>query len=274
MNNLRLGYTETTLLFFYYLDKNNITNHKNLEMYEMLIQYMCSTSGFYDKQINGSYFNFNSTEVKNSKTYNEYFNNLLNYLKDNNNFYLELCFQNIDDSLLSYKEDFLQYINYYHKQPKIHVYNFIENKNILIINNLGSLIKQQFECGNLKKIYPNFPDNIKSIQYFENGYTYFNNGPDNTIFETSKKLCNEINNFEFDGAIISAGAYSWLIADFILNNMKKDVFVTGMELNLNFGIANKHAKKVFGDKINEYFIEVPDKMKPEGYLKIEDGAYW
>jgi hypothetical protein len=87
----------------------------------------------------------------------------------------------IDDNLLALKEEFLQYINFYNKQPKYSLFTFMENKNILIINNLGSIMKQQIENGNVKKIHIDFPDNVKSINYFENGYTFFNNGPDNNI---------------------------------------------------------------------------------------------
>lgn len=274
MNNLRLGFTESTLLFFFYLDSLDIDNTMYIDKQNELCNWLYSTSGFYDKHIKGSYFDFDPIQIKKSQTYNEYFNKLLNILKNNNNFHLELCFHNIHDSLLIYKENFLNYIHYYDKQSKPDFYIFLNNKNILIINNLGSLMKKQYDSGNMKKINTNFPDQVKSIQYFENGYTFFNNGPNQNILEATKILCNKINNFIFDAAVISAGAYSCLIADYIVTHLKKDVFVCGGSLPLYFGISTLRVKKFHKDQINEYFIVVPSELKPEGYLKIEDGAYW
>jgi hypothetical protein len=274
MNNLRLGFTESTLLFYYYLNKNNISNNIIVNSQKNLINWLFTTSGFYDKKINGeNYGDFESFNVKEkSLVYHEYFDKLLILFKKNN-FHLEPCFHNIDSSLKVYKEEFLNFINFSFKQPKIDIFTFMQNKHILVINNLGSLMKQQFENGNLKKIHPNFPDNIKSINYFENGYTFFNNGPHNNILETANYICEQIKDLSFDGAIISAGAYSCLIADFIINNLNKEAFVIGGELNFYFGIKSK--RNPFTNFIHqEYLIDVPEEMKPKGYEKIEGGCYW
>jgi hypothetical protein len=67
MNNLRLGYTETTLLFYYYLNKNNISNEIILNSQQNFINWLLTTSGFYDKKIKGSNFNdFNFIQIKNN----------------------------------------------------------------------------------------------------------------------------------------------------------------------------------------------------------------
>jgi len=276
MNQLRLGFTETSLLFLFFLDMLKINNISYIKSQQTLINWLCSTSGFYDKQINGSYFDFDFDKIKNLKIYNDYFSKLLNLLKDNNNFHLQLCFHNFDNDICEYKEQFLNYIHYYEKQKPINLFNFLDNKNILIINNLGSLMKYQFESGNLQIIHSNFPKNIKSIQYFENGYTFFNNGVDENILETTNNICEKIKEFIFDGAVISAGAYSCLIADYILNNLKKEVFVIGGELAYYFGISTRRNNGYNKDtgKINEFFIEVPNEMKPKDYEKIENGSYW
>jgi hypothetical protein len=135
-------------------------------------------------------------------------------------------------------------------------------------------MKQQFDSGNLHKIHPEFPKNIKSIQYFENGYTFFNNGPDSNILETVDNLFNKIKKYDFDGAIISAGAYSCLLADMIITKLNKTVFVIGGGLSYYFGISNKRTKIFHSNEINDFFIEVPEHLKPLGYEKIEDGCYW
>ena len=50
----------------------------------MLIYWLYTTSGFYDKTIKGSYFdfdfNFNFEETRKSEIYNKYFTHLLNIL--------------------------------------------------------------------------------------------------------------------------------------------------------------------------------------------------
>lgn len=276
MNNIRLGFTESTLLFLWFLDNKNINIDNNLYINEKKsgINWLYSTSGFYDKTISGSYFNYNFEEVIKSKTYNNYFERLFNFLKNNNNFELQLYFHNTNDKLLPYKEEFLNIVKNNKYPAKTDIHTFMKGKNILIINNLGSLMKKQFESGNIHKINPNFPNDVKSIQYFENGYSFINNGPDSCILETSEKLCNEISKFEFDAAIISSGAYSYLFSEFILNNLKKQVFVIGGDLPVFFGIKTKRATMFCPQLINEYFIEVPPEMKPLNYEKIEGGAYW
>lgn len=274
MNNLRLGLTETTLLFYYYLNLKNISDKNISDSQNCLINWLFTTSGFYDKRITGNEFNdFDILNVKKkSLVYHQYFDKLLILFKKNN-FHLQPCFHNIDPSLQVYKEEFLNFINLSNKQPKIDIFTFMQNKHILVINNLGSLMKQQFENGNVKKIHPNFPDNVKSINYFENGYTFFNNGPHNNILETANYICEQIKDLSFDGAVISAGAYSCLIADFIINHLQKEVFVIGGELSYFFGIkCKRNSFTNFENK--EYLLEVPLEMKPEGYEKIEDGCYW
>ena len=135
-------------------------------------------------------------------------------------------------------------------------------------------MKAQFESGNIKKICPDFPDNVKSIQYLHNGYSFCNKGPDSSILETAEKICDKIKNFEFDGVVVSAGAYSSLIYDYVVNTLKKDCYTIGSDLPVYFGIITKRITTFYPKQINEYFIAVPDDMKPEGYEKIEGGSYW
>jgi hypothetical protein len=266
MNYIRLGFTETNLLFLWYLDQKNIDNNNYIYYQNNLINWLCSTSGFYDKDIIGTYFNFDGDKIKYNKTYNEYFRKLYNFLKDNkNNHQLELKFHNINN-LDIYKEEFIKEITN-ENNYNIDINSFMNNQNILIINNLGSLMKQQYESGNMDKINPNCT-NIKSIQYYENGYTFLNNGPDSSILETADNICTSIKNIDFDVVIISAGAYSCLIADYIINNLKKNVYIIGGDLPLYFGIITKRIILHHNNKINEYFIEVPKEMRPIGYEKI------
>jgi hypothetical protein len=180
-------------------------------------------------------------------------------------------FHVIHNDLLIYKNEFLkEYLNI-NSRIEVNMYDCIRNKNVLIINNLGSLYKQQYESGKLKKIFPDFPD-ISSIQYIENGYTILNTGPYESIFDTVEELCHKINQYTFDVAIISTGSYSCLLADHIINNLNKNVFVIGGLLSYNFGVHIKRYGK--REDMNENVITVPIHMRPPNYEKIEDGCYW
>lgn len=297
MNTIRLGFTETTLLFYWYLNQENVCDKFYSHNQKTMINWLCTTSGFYDKEIIGSYFDFDANQIKHNNTYNEYFRRLFDFLKHNNNIQLQLCFHGINDTLVPFKKQFLleigikslhnesSLVNY---KPEfinaicgsqtsnlyMDLYSFMQNRNVLIVNNLGSLMKQQFDSGNVKKTNPNFPNNIKSIQYFENGYTFFNKGPDSSILETSEKICNSISKYDCDAVVISAGAYSVLIAKFVLNTLVKNVFIIGGDLPFYFGIKTNRVIKQSNHLVNEYFIEVPAEMRPLGYEKIENGTYW
>jgi len=277
MNYLRLGFTETTLLFYYYLkSKHNIYNKDSIFR---LCNWLYSTSGFYDKSIKGSYFDFDGEQIIHSSVFNTYFSNLLNLL-NNNNIMLRLCFHDLPIELNKYRYEFLNSIHIkfdsendarVSSRGHMDMFKFIENQSVLIINNLSMLMKQQYESGNIKKICPNFP-NVKNIYFYENACTFFNNGTDNSIFETADKICDDIKNINFDCAVISAGAYSSLLLDYIINKLNKKAYTIGGDLSFYFGIKTKRSE---GSKeINEYFIEVPDNMKPLNYKKIEGGCYW
>lgn len=109
-NYLRLGFTESTLLFYYYCQVNNI-NNIHTGSHNSLINWLYSTSGFYDKNIEGSYFNFNAEIIKKSNVYNKYFEKLLDMIKNKNNnikLYFNFHIHNMDDKLKMELKHFLQ----------------------------------------------------------------------------------------------------------------------------------------------------------------------
>jgi hypothetical protein len=146
----------------------------------------------------------------------------------------------------------------------------LAGKRVLIVNPMSSLMKQQYESGNIKKITPKFPD-LLSIESLENPYTFFNTGPHLSIFETTETVCSEIDERVFDIAIVSCGAYSSLISDHIRKIHGKDVICIGGSLQTIFGIKTRRNP---GDANNEYWIPVPEHLKPVDYMKIEEGCYW
>lgn len=278
---LRLGLTETTLLFYYYLENIlnlDLNSIKLVNSQNTLINWLYSTSGFYDKSINGTYFDIDVMKAKKSYLYNYYFSNLLRIIKEYNK-NVQLCFHNIPKELNECKDKFINYLNCKNKgSPNtfnpLFIHNIIKNKRLLIINNLGILMKQQYENGNLKKLN-NFPELI-DIDFINPGYTWLNNknGVELNFIVSLNKICNDIKKEidNFDVVIISVGAYSPFILDYIYNFLKKEALVAGGELFNYFGISTKRNNPERIEK--EYHIFVPDELKPLDYEKIEGGCYW
>ena len=274
---LRLGMTETTLLFYYWLQNvrhvsNQIFNNVKDSQYT-LSNWLYTTSGFYDKTIRGTYFNFDGGKCVAAARYNTYMSGLLTMMK---NIHVILCWHKLPESMQSYKKEFEDYIRTVSKSYSIYnmpiqqIFATIANKRILIINPMSSLMKQQYDSGNVRHIYATFPALI-DIQIYENSYTFFNNGPDGSILETADKICAEVSHRQFDVAIVSCGAYSSLIGNYIRRKMEKDVIVVGGDLLSIFGIkAGRNKNSTF----NEYWVSVPDHLKPRDYMKIENGCYW
>ena len=156
---LRLGYTESTL-FLYYFMKNimkQTINSNFIESEKTLINWLYTTSGFYDKKIEGTYFNFNYEKCIKSITYNLYmekmYESIINSTKTIINFHGQ---KDTDDYSKNCKKLF---VDFFSKETEIILYNqpidqffsFIKNQSILIINPFSSLMKLQYD----KKIMNN-----------------------------------------------------------------------------------------------------------------------
>jgi hypothetical protein len=274
----RLGFTETTLLFYYYLE--NILNERKYyeDSRDNLINWLYSTSGFYDKKIEGNYFNFEPEKCLKSVVYNTYMNTILKIIKQYKNEII-LCFHNLPNELLPYKEQFLQYVNYKPNNTYICrdvLFNFMNSKNVLIVHNMSELYKNQYENGNLKLIYMDCP-NIKKICTYLPGYTYLNTGPDESILETASEHCLKIgeiiDNNDIDCVVVSCGAYSILLADYVYSTKKKEVLVSGGELPHYFGVITKRTPPP-ENETTHLWIPVPEHLRPQNYEKIENGCYW
>jgi hypothetical protein len=274
---LRLGMTESTLLFYYWLfrvKKIELTVFPEVaESQNTLINWLFTTSGYYDTSIGGTYFNFNGKYCSGSLNYNRYMNSLLENIRDAE---ITLCWHNVSERVIKYKEEFINHISTYIRSlspcniSTEEIFKRIVNKRILIINPMSSLMKQQYISGNLLHIYPNFPS-VKEFHIYENKYTFFNKGPDGSIFETAEKVCDAISGIDFDIAIVSCGAYSSVIGNYINTVLCKDVITLGGDLLSIFGIKTGRNNN---GPFNEYWVSVPDHLKPKDYMKIEDGCYW
>lgn len=277
---LRLGMTEISLLFIYWLKKyKNYEDNDILDTKKNLIKWLYTTSGYYDKTISGSYFDSEHKNNIDTVTYNTYMETAFNFIKNSDHYQFAFHQFSCKDQL----EEFKMTIN-----PKSEGYlsreilfDFIKNKRILIVSPFSPLIKQQIISGNCKKIYDDMPE-INNIDIYKFPYSFFNKGPKNTILESANSNFNMIINTigkNYDSVVISCGAYSILIAEKFYN-IGKNVCTVGGELQTFFGILNTRTKLDYTNrnlqiKNKEYWIlTIPDEYKPKDYMKIEDGCYW
>jgi hypothetical protein len=276
---LRLGMTECSLLFIYWMN-----NYKNIAHAELtysknnLIKWLYTTSGYYDKIQAGNYFNvIHNTD--DPDIYKRYMEIIFDFIKDSDIY--NYAFHNFTEK--QEIDEFKQIINPKQNRfiSKEIVFNFIENKKILIVSPFSKLIKLQIDNGNWKNIYPNTPAIIHTYAYIF-PYTFFNNGPHNNILETSEIIFNNIIETikeDYDSVLISCGAYSCLIAKQFYD-IGKNVCTIGGDMQTFFGIQNSRLKKWNKEQNKElpnkeyWILDIPEECKPIDYMKIENGCYW
>jgi len=261
----RLGYTESTLLFCNYLRNHlKIPVTEDLVKYEInFMQWLFNTSGFYDLDFNNNY------DYVNSYIYKKYMSELFKTSTESD--YTRFLLHNTQFS--KYTPNFYSNFNigeYSYDIVLNEINSFIKDKNVLIINPISTLMKKQYDNGNAIKI-SNLAQ-VTSVQCYNNEYTFFNNqfnpNKNRNSFEYVKSIMPQIKNIQCDCVIISCGGISSLIA----NRLDKDYLIIGSHLLEIFGI--KHDRISKENKYNEYWVEVPDELKPPNYKMIENGCYW
>jgi hypothetical protein len=276
---LRLGLTECSLLFIYWLNKyKKIKTEEVINSKTILIKWLYSTSGYYDNTIQSTYMDAIHSD-NDTDTYNKYMDTLLEFIKYSDNYAFCFHIYSLEKELNEFKTLINPKNNYGINQQ--YLFDFIQNKKLLIVSPFAPLIKSQLENGNCKHIYSNTP-NIDSLYAYKFPYTFFNIGPHNNILETTDYIYNDILtniNDNYDSVLISCGAYSCLIAKKFYDN-GKNVLTIGGDLQCIVGILNKRTKDYY-NKHNiklpqkEYWIlDIPDEYKPKDYEKIEGGCYW
>lgn len=258
MKYQRPGYTETTLMFYEYLGVDVPRIH--------LINWLYTTSGFYDKQIKGSYFGeYETKKILESENYKNFIIQYTGAIKNSDKLCSLFHKTNFDDK----RKEFIEYL-----QPKSFFdwykykewYTMLKDKKILLINSFAPLMKQQYENGNLHKIDPNFPI-FSDINCYRTPYSFFNNGPDSNFFETLENIKKQISTIDFDIAIVSCGSYAAFLCDYC-DSISKTGISIGSRMHSMFGIDPKI-------KDNPLWIsKIPQEYVPENYEKIENGRYW
>jgi hypothetical protein len=220
----RLGFTESALLFCHYLRNEVKLNEMECIDYEKnFLSWLFTTSGFYDITFNNNYNYINSSNYK--KLMNEF------YQMSIQSSFTRFAFHNT--KLSRYLPDFYKKFNnveFSFEKISNEFHDFVRDKNILIINPMSTLMKKQYDSGNVFKIN-GFP-RLNSIQCYTNEYTFFNKSNSNhsNSFDYIDSIMPEILSIECDCVIISCGAISSLIA----NRLNKNYLIIQTGVNLRW----------------------------------------
>ena len=285
MKIVRLGMTEGGLLLLTFVSRycNPDTETKQHISRNImnLMNWLYSTSGYYDKNVKGTRFNFDATAL------NKNFFNFINHL--------ELAVTNCEKTQFIFHHGFIMNLFHKYKSSFIAHYNinnlillnetkfsdridnifsYMSSKKVLVISSFDGLIKNQYDSGNVCKIYDNFP-NIINLNVIKFPYCFLNNGPHNNYFETLDSIFEQIKGVDFDIALLGCGSYGHMLCHKIHIELNKDAIYVGGTITNLFGILSAREKTNSKIETNEFWItEIPDEYKPDNYKLIEDGCYW
>lgn len=248
-----------------------------------LVNWLYTTSGYYDKSIQGNKFNFDTTAL--TPNLNKFIHHL--HVSVQGCHEAQFMFHRgfMMDLFLEVKEKFLKHLNISNFRlmngvsinvllPSI--YTYIENKRVLVVSSFESLIKKQCTENRLEKIGLGFPK-IECLVGVRPPYCFFNNGPHNNYFETLASIFKEVREKkdEFDVVLLGCGCYGHMLSHMIHEELNKDAIYIGGDITTMFGILSTRARNHVQDKVNEYWVtDIPDELKPNGYKDIEGGCYW
>jgi hypothetical protein len=161
---------------------------------------------------------------------------------------------------------------YYHQNPWSYA---LKDKKVLLIHPFTSTIKKQYlkheTIFENRNVLPKFElKTLQAVQSLANNPTSFSSWT-----EAFNYQCNQIDEIEFDIAIIGAGAYGLPLAAHVKNKGRIAVHMGGATQIL-FGIKGKRwAERPEVNKFyNEHWI-YPDKSEyPLNFKKTDNGCYW
>lgn len=146
----------------------------------------------------------------------------------------------------------------------------LEGKKVLVIHPFAISIEENYKI--IDKIYPDgmMPQfeliTLQAVQSIAGSKTEFE-----TWFDALEYMERQIDEIDFDIALVGAGAYGLPLAAYVKKIGKKAIHVGGA-LQLYFGIKGKAWNKL--GIYNEYWTSPLESERPEGFKKVEAGRYW
>jgi hypothetical protein len=161
---MRIGFTEGTLFLNWYRQKKGLVSGR----FYGLINFLFSTSGYYDKEItpNNVLFSLDVYKCENvylSKTFDTYMKCINEGLKNCD--IIEICCHPLPFEASN--------LNVGESLNVSQLHSLFENKKVLLMSCYATLMIEQVNSGNVKNIYPHFPQHCTFIPY-DTVYTFFN----------------------------------------------------------------------------------------------------
>lgn len=155
---------------------------------------------------------------------------------------------------------------------------YLKNKKVLVIHPFAKSIKNQY-LRKREKIYEKNPDilpefeliTLKAVQTIADEI----DSRFCTWFEALDYMCSQIDQMDFDIALIGCGAYGLPLGNYVKKKQKIAIHIGGY-LQLLFGIIGARwntVPAVLNHK-NEYWIRPSEDEIPKGISKVENGCYW
>ena len=153
----------------------------------------------------------------------------------------------------------------------------LEGKRVLVISPFSESIMHQYERREL--IFPDKPEYLprfdlnvlKAIQSVGGkgaiGYKDW--------FDAFEYMKRQIEEIEFDIALLGCGAYGMPLAAFIKSIGKQAIYMGGC-LQLMFGIIGKRweNREYVKKYVNEYWVRPSESERPSELQNVEGGCYW
>ncbi len=156
----------------------------------------------------------------------------------------------------------------------------LEGKKVLVIHPFAETIQEQFKnrekvFAKNPKVLPNFE--LKTIKAVQGLADSKKDLPFENWFEALNSMIKQIDETDFDVAIIGAGAYGIFLAHYCKMIGKQAVHMGGTT-QLLFGITGKRWEieqpLVIKNVVNEYWVRPNSNDAPKGAKKVEGGCYW
>ena len=288
MKIVRLGMTESGILLLTYAYKNGNfpppVKQQIMKYLLSLTNWLYTTSGYYDKAVEGRKFNFTDSALTDN------FDVLLDHLGLAVNDCKETQFYFHDGFVMSLYENLKSKFQSHYKINNMKIlngtktidrlpsyYEIIQGKKVLVVSSFAELCVQQFTSGNVYNLGLGFPK-VEGVVGVTPPYCFLNSGPNRNYFETLYFIFEEIKKADFDVAVLGCGIYGHMLTHRIHAELGKDaVYIGGCVTNI-FGILSTREKEVGMGKdvqTNEsWILTIPDKYKPPNYKDIENGCYW